>query len=306
MTCAFRTFVLIVAATVVPSALFAGDPLRVVTTTPDLADIARQIGAEHVNVSSLTRGTEDLHKVRPRPRLLNKLARADVLIEMGLDMEHSWLPALLQAARNPKVQPGQPGFINVSAGIQALDVPTETTRKAGPDLHRKGNPHFNLSPTRGRKMIANVLAGLVGVLPDHRDELEANHKKYMEKFDAKVADWKRRMAPFKGAAFIEYHASWAYFAKEYELRIVTRLEPKPGVAPSPKYLAEVAGVAKREGVGLITARPANIDLAGKVAASCDAKAIVLPLASAASGPLEGYIPFLEHVVKTFESHLKRE
>ena len=85
--------------------------IRVVATWPALADITRQIGKELVNVESLATGVEDAHGVPVRPSFVPRLNRADVLILIGLDDEHSWLPALLEVASNPKILPGRPGYI---------------------------------------------------------------------------------------------------------------------------------------------------------------------------------------------------
>ena len=286
--------------------VFAEDPIRVVTTTPDLADIVRQVGGDRVSVISLTNGSEDLHNIRPRPRLLNAVFKADMLAQIGLDLEHAWLPQLLNAARNDRIRPGTPGFINCSAGIQPLDVPSATTRKDGPDLHLKGNPHYNLSPVRGRQIVANIIEGLSNKCPQYNEEFKKRGAEYLQQLDQKISDWKNRLAPFKGAGFIEYHPTWSYFAKDFDLEIVDRIEAKAGVTPHATRLAEVTEKAQQNNVGLIIVRPVNRDLARKIAANCDAKIAILPHHSSVKGNLKGYIPFMEHIVSTFEKNLKVE
>ena len=69
----------------------SGKKLMVIASIPDFADMAREIGGAHVTVESMANGTEDIHAVPVRPSLAAKLARADVLIEMGLENEHAWL-----------------------------------------------------------------------------------------------------------------------------------------------------------------------------------------------------------------------
>src|SRR5688572_29874785 len=96
------------------------DKLKVVATIPDLADVARAIGGELVEVTSICQGRENVHSVRPAPSHLVALSRADVLVQQGLALEATWLPGLLQAARNEKIEPGQPGFVNVSEGWEAI------------------------------------------------------------------------------------------------------------------------------------------------------------------------------------------
>jgi len=133
--------------------------IRVITTTPELADMAKQIGKELVQVESLTRGVEFMHAVPVKPSFVPKLNRADILVEMGLDLEISWLPALMEVANNSKILPSQAGNIDCSVGIQVLEVPRSVDRSEG-DVHPKGNPHYNLDPLSGRIMARNIANGL--------------------------------------------------------------------------------------------------------------------------------------------------
>ena len=90
------------------------------------------------------------------------------------------------------------------------------------------------------------------------------------------------------------------------MQIVDRIEAKAGVTPHATRLAEVTEKARQNSVGLIIVRPVNQDLARKIAANCDAKIAILPHHSSVKGNLKGYIPFMEHIVSTFEKNLKVE
>ncbi|HNF59972.1 MAG TPA: zinc ABC transporter substrate-binding protein, partial [Elusimicrobiota bacterium] len=91
------------------SAVQAAGPLRVVATTPDLADLARQVGGTLATVECLSRGFQDPHFVEAKPSLILKLRNADLFVQTGLELEVGWAPLLLQGARNPRLQPGAPG-----------------------------------------------------------------------------------------------------------------------------------------------------------------------------------------------------
>ena len=81
----------------------SGRKIRVVATIPDLADMARNIGGDLLEVKSLATGVENTHAVPMKPSFAMLLNRADVLLLMGLGLEHTFLPGLLEAARNPKI-----------------------------------------------------------------------------------------------------------------------------------------------------------------------------------------------------------
>src|SRR5947208_14051035 len=87
----------------------AEEKIYIVTSLPDLADIAARIGGDLVTVESLAKGIEDPHGVPIKPSFVPKLNRAQVLIVMGLEYEHSWIPALLSRARNSTIMKGNIG-----------------------------------------------------------------------------------------------------------------------------------------------------------------------------------------------------
>src|SRR6266516_4049372 len=82
--------------------------LNVIATTPDLAAIAREVGGNNVEITTLAKPTEDPHFVDAKPSFIVKLNRADVLIEGGAELEIGWLPALLDQSRNSKLAPDAP------------------------------------------------------------------------------------------------------------------------------------------------------------------------------------------------------
>src|SRR5204863_5825649 len=86
--------------------------LHMVATTPDLADITRQIGGDLVSVESLAKGTEDIHAVPQKPSFIPKLNQADGVVLIGLEEEHAFLPALLDVAQNPNILRDRPGYID--------------------------------------------------------------------------------------------------------------------------------------------------------------------------------------------------
>src|SRR4051812_28782037 len=98
--------------------------LNVVVTTPDLASIAREVGGDKVELTTMARPTEDPHFVDAKPSFIVKLSRADALIQGGAELEIGWLPPLLAGARNAKLAVGEPGDIRCNQGVKMLEVPT--------------------------------------------------------------------------------------------------------------------------------------------------------------------------------------
>src|SRR5437868_5750858 len=157
----------------IPADAGAAKKIQVVTTIPDLADMTRQITGDLADVTSIATGVEDIHAVPMKPRFAVLLNRADVVVLMGLEAEHAFLPALLEASRNPKIQRDTPGYIDASVYVTVLEAPTRLDRSLG-DQHPMGNPHINLDPVRGKSMVRAITDGLSRNFPEHTATFQKN------------------------------------------------------------------------------------------------------------------------------------
>ena len=95
----------------------ATEPLRVVTTVPDLGSLVREVGGEQVEVTVLVKGAEDPHFMEAKPSFIKSLSQADMYVQVGMEAEVGWSPVLLQQARNARVLPGAPGYVDAATVI---------------------------------------------------------------------------------------------------------------------------------------------------------------------------------------------
>src|SRR5215510_12114778 len=109
----------------------AADKVRVVVSLPNLGSIAQAIGGDRIDLTVIASGVQDAHFVDPKPSFIVKLRAAELLIVNGLDLEIGWIPPLAQGARNAKVVPGGPGYVDASTGIAVVEVPTALSRAEG-------------------------------------------------------------------------------------------------------------------------------------------------------------------------------
>ena len=142
--------------------------MRVVTTYPYIADITSRIGGDRVSVHALASGNWDPHFVVPKPSLIAKVRRADLLILNGAELEIGWLPPVIRESRNAKVRPESGGFLDLSVYIKLIDVPENVSRAQG-DIHPSGNPHFALDPANIAKIAVVITKKLCDLNPRSRD-----------------------------------------------------------------------------------------------------------------------------------------
>jgi zinc/manganese transport system substrate-binding protein len=279
------------------SGLLLAQQIRVVATFPDLADITRQIGKELVNVDSLATGVEDPHGVPMKPSFIPRLNRADVLVLTGLDDEHSWLPALLEVANNPKILLGRQGYIDCSIGVSVLEPPTLMDRSEG-DLHPKGNPHYILDPVNAKIAARNIAAGLSRNFPQHRQVFEKNLKAYLVELDGWITRWEKMALPLRGVKYVDYHPQWVYFADRFGMKRVGTIELKPGIEPTPNHVVELVQTIKQEKPQLLLYGAQNPRLPEQISAETRIK--VLRLYSNAGGVpgTDSYIKWIDYTVRT--------
>lgn len=229
--------------------------VRVVTSIPDLASITESVGGKRVEAFSLARGYQDPHFVDPKPSLILKLSRADLLIVAGLDLEVGYLPPLLDQSRNAKIRPGGPGYLDASAGCEILERPSAVVTRASGDVHPFGNPHYWLDPGNGRRIARAVAAKLGAVDPSGAAEYKAN----LAAFEAKLTEgekrWDAMMAPYAGRDVVTYHNSWPNFLKRFRLKAAGYVEPKPGIPPSPSHTVELINLMRQRKVAVILMEP---------------------------------------------------
>jgi zinc/manganese transport system substrate-binding protein len=278
--------------------------LNVVATLPDLTSIAKEIGGDKIDITTLARPTEDPHFVDAKPSYIVKLNRADVLIEGGAELEIGWLPALLDQARNEKIMADGPGHIKCSTGVQLLEVPTSLDRSKG-DIHAAGNPHYLVDPVNARIVAQNITEGFCKQDSKSCEFYQANLKKFTDALDAKIAEWQKQLEPYRGQEVVAYHNSWLYFANRFGVKIDLFLEPKPGVPPTPTHLAEVIMKMKEDHAHVILVDPyLNRRTAEAVAAKTGATVVdVSQFPGGVKGTEGGYIALMDYLVKSIANAL---
>ncbi|MGE5216915.1 MAG: metal ABC transporter substrate-binding protein [Chloroflexota bacterium] len=271
--------------------------IRVVSTFPDLADITRQIGKNLVAVESLATGVEDPHGVPMKPSFVPRLNRADVLVVTGLDDEHSWLPALLEVASNPKILLGQPGYIDCSVNVPVLEAPTRLDRSEG-DLHPKGNPHYLLDPVYAKVAAQNIAAGLSRNFPQHQEIFAKNLKAYLAELDGWIARWEKIAAPLRGVKYVEYHPEWVYFANRFGMKRIGSVELKPGIEPTPNHLVQLAQQIKQEKAQVLLYGSQNPRIPQQLQGETGIKVLRLYTSAGGRPETDSYIKWIDFTVRS--------
>lgn len=212
--------------------------LNVLSTVPEWAALAKEIGGAHVVVSSATTALQDPHHIDARPSLIARARNADLLLATGAELEIGWLPVVQRESGNPRIQGGQPGYFEAAAYVRMLEVPTRLDRADG-DVHAAGNPHIQTDPRNLLPVGEALAARLAHVDPANAAAYRAGYAAFAERWRGQIKRWEAQAAPLKGVAVVSQHKAWVYLYDWLGLREVATLEPKPGIEPSLAHLAQV-------------------------------------------------------------------
>lgn len=140
----------------------AGDRPVVIATFSVLADIASEIGGEHIDVRSITKVGAEIHGYEPTPGDIRQGADADLIIENGWGLE-AWFDQFVTDLDAP--------VVTLTDGLTPIGITSDAY--AG-----KPNPHAWMSPSNVQHF-ATVLADEFAQLdPEHAADFERNAAAY--------------------------------------------------------------------------------------------------------------------------------
>lgn len=240
------------AVVLAPVGARAAEPLKVAASQAFYAELVSEIGGDRVEVKAVSSPRANAHFYEPRPSDVRFVAKADLAVYSGLDLEVWWAP-LVEAAGRPEFLPGGERSVGLSEGIQLLEVPEPDympTRADG-DIHLHGNPHYQMNPENSIVMAGTLLARLSELDPEGKAQYQANHDRFVGQLREKIAEWKALCAHTAGQEVIPCHKDIEYFTDFLGMRSLESLEPKPGVPPSPRHLQHLERYGREKKVRAI-------------------------------------------------------
>lgn len=324
-----------------PGEAHGSGPLRIVTTVPDLADLARAVGGDRVATTTITKGPEDPHFSQPKPSFILALSEADALIQVGMELEVGYVPVLLRGARNARVLPGAAGYIDASTAIEPLEIPSAPIDRSMGDVHALGNPHYLVDPINGLR-VANLIRERFTVLrPAEADHFDRGYEalrrriavalvgeglanKYdieplmrlaeLGRLDAfleaqgdldELGGWLGRLRPFAGTQIVSDHRLWPYFARRFGLRLFGEMESVPGIPPTTRHLQSLVERMRASSVEIIVTAPYYDPRHARFLADATGATVVHLVHQVGGLPgVEDYVGMIEHNVQQLAAALE--
>jgi zinc/manganese transport system substrate-binding protein len=319
--------------------------LDVVVTNSAYHSIAEKIGGDKIVVSHIVEGNQDPHIVRPKPSLAVRLAKADLFVATGMDLE-MWAPSLVNMSNNPHIRSGQKGYVSASAGLKIIETPITISRAEG-DVHIYGNPHIHTSPLNGKVIAENICVGLKKNAPQHAAYFDNNLKSFKDEVDRRtfgpelvrmlggkvltnlamrgklipflkkknykgkplidsLGGWMKLALPLQGRKVVSYHKNWGYFSQVFGLEVVEYMEPKPGIPPTPGHVAAVIRKMKEAKVKvMLVANYFDVGKVRKVADKVGAIPVIVALAPGGQKEVKTFLDQFDLWIKELNAAFRR-
>jgi len=278
----------VLAMTASPS--HAADRLNVVASFSILADFARQVGGDKVEVTALVGPDSDVHVYTPTPHDARDVGAARLLIINGLGLE-GWMPRLLQASGS-KAQ-----IVTASQGI--------APRQRGADV----DPHAWQSVENAKIYVRNIREAMTAVDPADAAVFKANAERYQAELDALDGEARAAIAKIPSARrkVISTHDAFGYFADAYGVEFIAPLGVSTETEPSARDVAEIIEQVRRTRIPAVFLENFNDDrLVGRIAAETGAKVggtLYSDALSDENGQAPTYIDMVRHNIKALTSAL---
>jgi zinc/manganese transport system substrate-binding protein len=291
-----RLLGLLSAAALMPAfPALAQEKLRLVASFSILADMARQIGGDRVEVTALVGANADAHVYAPTPADAKAVSEAKLILVNGLKFE-GWIDRLLRSSGTKAAQ------VVATKGVSTIKASGGHSHghKHGHSHDGEADPHAWQDVANAKIYAANIRDGLIAADPAGKAIYEANAAAYIAALDALDAEIRAGFAnvPQAERKIITGHDAFAYFARAYGVRFISPKGVSTEAEASARDVAAVIRQAKAEKVkAIFLENISNPALSEQIARETGAKMggrLYSDALSEPSGPASTYIDMMRH------------
>jgi zinc/manganese transport system substrate-binding protein len=218
----------------------AAAPLRVVTLSTVLTEIARKVGGPEVTVTGLLLPGVDPHTFEPAPSDLQQIVGADLVLASGLGVEAYLDKLAANSGTNAVV-------------VEAGDSLADNTLYLEENGHREPDPHWWNSVAATKRVVRSVAAEFSRLRPGSGAAFSARADELILSLDALDA-WARAQVaaiPPRRRQLVTNHDAFAWFARDYGFTVHPISGLSPDSEPGARDLARLSDLVRSEHIPAI-------------------------------------------------------
>lgn len=221
--------------------------IKVVASIAPLADFAKQVGGDKVDVALLLPPGASPHTYEPTPKVIQDISQAKIFFKIGSGLEF-WADRMIKAA-SAKID-----VVDSSAGVDLIKD-TRHSHNSGHKDHANADPHIWLDPIICIEIITKIETALSKADPANALYYQKNAAAYSDKLRKLDKEIKERTRSFRTREYVTFHSAWNYFSRRYGLKVAAVIEESPGKEPTPKHIRRIIGELKKLSTRVVFAEP---------------------------------------------------
>jgi ABC-type Zn uptake system ZnuABC Zn-binding protein ZnuA len=224
---------------------------RVIATTTQVADLVRNVAGDRAEVTQLMTANADPHAYELRPRDVDAISDADLVVRSGGDLDDWLTDAIEQAASDAPV-------VTLIEAVETIEGDHDEHAAEGAHADEEGiDPHWWQDPHNAVVAVGEIERALAIVAPQHAQSYGKQADAYQARIkalDRAVREcWVR--VPARERKLVTTHDALGYYAERYGLEIVGTVIPSLSTQgqASAGELAELADTIRQERVKVVFA-----------------------------------------------------
>lgn len=260
----------------------------VLTTFTVLADMAQNVGGEHLRVESITKVGAEIHGYEPTAGDLRRAAGADLILDNGLGLE-AWFQRFVEDVDAPHVV--------VSDGVDPLPI-------TGDAYAGKANPHAWMSPTAAVQYVRNIARAFVELDPAHAQDYRVNAESYIARLRQLQDDLVSELAGLDGSrrALVTCEGAFSYLARDAGLQEKYLWPVNAEQQATPQRVASAVDFVRGRRIPAVfcesTVSPEAMLQVAEAGGARFGGTLYVDSLSTPDGPVPSYLDLLRHDVDT--------
>jgi zinc/manganese transport system substrate-binding protein len=298
-----RNVLTLLAAIVLGACGFAAsaqDKPKVVATFSILADLAKNVGGDRVEVATLVGPDGDAHVYSPTPADGRRLADAKLVIANGIKFE-GWMSRLIKSSGTKAL------VVEAAKGVEPIKA--EEHGHGHDHGHADVDPHAWQSVANVKRYVMNIRDGLIAADPAGKAAYEANAAAYLERLDALDREVKAAVEaiPRDRRRIITSHDAFGYFQNAYGVTFVAPQGVSTEAEASAKDVAKIIRQIRREKIPAVflenVSDPRLLERIAKESGARIGGRLYSDALSGDGGPAGTYIDMMRHNIRALSAAL---
>jgi zinc transport system substrate-binding protein len=264
--------------------------IKVVASIAPLADFAKQVGGDRVNVTLLLPPGASPHTYEPTPRTMQEIADARVFLKIGAGLEF-WADRLVAAAGKNVVT------VDCSNGVSLIRAEHD---------HKGSNvdPHYWLDPVIAIGMVKRIEAAFSRLAPQNASYFANRAAAYIVRLTALDRQIAGAVRAFRVKEYVTFHPAWNYFSRRYGLTVAGVIEKGPGREPTARHIDQILNELRRLKIGVVFAETQfSPKIAEVIAAEAGGRVLMLDPIGGTKGR-ETYIEMMRYNLALMRKAMK--